>query len=249
MMKKQILSLIIMLFPLTLAAQEQLYNMNFDEWSKSKGAWNPYAADGPKVWDTANHGTSIIGVNATQPEYKHLAVAGEGKAAAKITSRKVIWAFLAGNLYTGQFVRVVKFSGAEMIHGVPFHSRPKSISGYLHYIPGVIDYAKGNYKDMKGKRDQGQIEVALFSWKEPHRFDSTAGSSIPATQDPDLIGQAVMVLDKPTGGYIPFEIKFNYISDKTPSYLFMAALSSRLGGFFTGSSKSVLYLDELQFNY
>ena len=63
-------------------------------------------------------------------------MAGSGKAAAKIVSRKLVWAFLTGNLFTGEFVRVVKFSGAEMYNGVPFHSRPMTdLHWKMHKLP------------------------------------------------------------------------------------------------------------------
>lgn len=58
-----------------------------------------------------------------------------------------------------------------------------------------------------------------------------------------------LVLDKDTGGYIPFTIDLKYVSDKEPGYLFIAVLASRLGEYFTGSSKSVIYVDEFTFNY
>ncbi|MBO4758121.1 MAG: PCMD domain-containing protein, partial [Bacteroidales bacterium] len=81
--------------------------MDFDHWSKSSGSWNPYpkgAGSNQLVWDTANRGLSVLGINGTVPEYDHVAVPGEGKAAAKIVSRKVVWAFVAGNLFTGRFI-------------------------------------------------------------------------------------------------------------------------------------------------
>jgi hypothetical protein len=123
-------TLLLLLGSLGLRAQggPQLYNMNFDCWSKDSGAWNPYPenpTDAQRVWDTANHGLSLLGINGTTPEYKHVAVAGKGKAAAKIESKKVLWAFVAGNLYTGRFGQIVRFSGAELYFGVPFSSRPR----------------------------------------------------------------------------------------------------------------------------
>ncbi|MBQ4388569.1 MAG: PCMD domain-containing protein [Bacteroidales bacterium] len=65
-----------------------------------------------------------------------------------------------------------------------------------------------------------------------------------------LLGSLLsLVLDKDTGGYIPFTIDLKYVSDKEPGYLFIAVLASRLGEYFTGSSKSVIYVDEFTFNY
>ncbi len=240
---------VLLLLPFWLNAQEQLDNMNFDQWSKVKGTWYPSSGKGESVWSTSNPGTSILRINSTIPEYEHVAVAGSGKAAAKIVSRKLVWAFLTGNLFTGEFVRVVKFSGAEMYNGVPFHSRPKSLSGYYHYRPSTIDFADDAHASLKGQRDQGQIEIALYCWKQRQHFISNDGPSIPATQDPALIGHARLTLKEDSGGYVPFELKIDYRSDATPTYVYISALSSRMGEFFTGSSGSILYLDELQFNY
>ncbi|MCR5017838.1 MAG: hypothetical protein K6A64_03485, partial [Bacteroidales bacterium] len=49
---------------------QQVYNMSFDTWSKSSGAWNLYAKDAKssqKIWDTANKGLSLLGINGTTP--------------------------------------------------------------------------------------------------------------------------------------------------------------------------------------
>ncbi len=231
---------------------EQVYNFSFDTWSKSKGAWDLFpenASEKQKVWGTVNHGTSFLGINTTVPEYEHVAVKGKGKAAAKVSSRSIMGTFATGNLYTGKFVKIIGMSGAEMYHGTPFKGRPKSLSGYVHYQPGKIDAAKAPYKDQKGKLDKGQIEIALYSWKQARHFLSTDGPSTPAQKDPDIVAYGSLVLDKDTGGYIPFTIDLKYVNDKEPGYLFIAVLASRLGEFFTGSSKSVIYVDEFQFNY
>lgn len=246
---KRFLTVFFLLLPYCLGAQEQVYNLSFDQWSRSKGTWYPYADGGEKVWATTNPGTSILRINSTVPEYEHVAVPGPGKAAAKIMSRKLVWAFLSGSLFTGEFVRVVKFSGAEMYNGTPFHSRPKSLSGYVHYQSGTIDFAQEPYLSMKGKADQGQIEIALYAWKERQHFVSNDGPSTPADRDPAFIGGGVITLDKDTNGYIPFEIKIDYRSEAIPTYIYISALSSRFGEFFTGSSQSVLYVDEFRLNY
>ena len=234
------------------AKAQQLYNMSFDDWSKSSGAWNAYKADFPssgRIWDTANHGLSLLGINGTVPEYEHVAVPGKGKAAAKIVSRKVVWEFVAGNLYTGRFDHIVRFKGAELFFGVPFTHRPKSMSGYCHYIPGIVNCAREPYLSMKGKKDFGRIEVILTDWKKPYRIVTCDEEFIDGATDPHVIGRAVLNLTEDTGGYIKFDIEFEYRSDATPSYAVITAASSELGAYFTGSSKSVLYIDEFKFNY
>ena len=132
--------------PLLLSGQPspQIYNSGFDTWSKKAGAWNLYPLSPTAeqcVWDTANHGMSLLGINGTNPEREHVAVKGEGKCAVRIESKKILWAFVAGNLYTGRFVRIVKFKGAELEYGIAFTARPKRFSGYYHYIPQTVDFA------------------------------------------------------------------------------------------------------------
>ncbi len=253
-MKRILPILAALLLTTLLHAQDgpQIYNMSFDTWSKSAGAWNLYpaaATDAQKVWDTANHGLSILGINGTVPEYRHLAVPGEGKAAAKIVSKKVVWAFVAGNLYNGRFGRIVRLSGAELFFGVPFTARPRSLSGYFHYIPATVDYAREPNLDMKGKTDIGRIEVILTDWDKPYHIITNDEQFINAETDPHVIGRGYIELKKDTGGYVFFEIPIRYRSGKTPRYAVITAASSWYGDAFTGGSGSTLYVDEFRFNY
>jgi hypothetical protein len=225
--------------------------MSLDTWSKQGRTWNPYpkdATDEQRVWDSANGAMKVLGINSTTPEYEHVAVPGPGKAAAKIKSRKITWTFAAGSLYTGHFIRLVNFSGIEMDNGTPFTGRPKSLSGYYHYQPGVVDYAKEPYLSMKGKTDIGQIEVALYDWPKVLRLVTNEGHFDPEA-DSHLIGRGVLKLTKATNGYVHFEIPIEYRRDATPTFVGISILSSMLGEYYTGSSHTVLYVDELQFNY
>ena len=249
MRKNLLLAAAAVLTYLSMQAQ-QLPNMGFDTWSKQGGVWYPYAKDAPEsrmVWDSANKGLNLLGVNTTVPEYKHTAVAG--KAAAKVQSKKVLWAFVAGNLFTGRFIRVVEMSGAEMEFGAPFSGRPKSLSGFFHYLPSTINYAQAPYKHLKGKQDVGRIEVILTDWTEPQHIDTTKEPFIDAEKNPHVVGRAVLDLKDATDGYVPFEIPIEYRNGKTPKYAFIFVTPSRYGACFTGGSGSTLYVDEFRFNY
>ena len=251
-MKKKLIILSLALLGAGSIHAQQLYNMSFDTWSKSSGAWNLYAKDAPpdrQVWDTANHGLSLLGINGTSPEYKHVAVPGKGKAAAKIESKKVLWAFVAGNLYTGSFGRIVNFAGAELNFGVPFRARPKSLSGYVHYIPKPVNYAREPYLDRKGKPDTGRIEVILTDWDKPYNIVTNYEEFIDGATDPHVIGRAVLDLDKDTGGYVHFDIPIEYRSGEMPKYVVITVAASKLGAYFTGGSGSTVYVDEFQFHY
>lgn len=85
-MKKASIIIVILCLCQTLQAQ-QLYNMDFDVWSKQGRTWNPFPKDAneeQRVWASANGAMKVLGINTTTPEYEHVAVPGPGKAAAKI---------------------------------------------------------------------------------------------------------------------------------------------------------------------
>ena len=230
----------------------QLYNMGFDEWSKNKGVWYPYAADASpsqRIWDSGNAGLHTLGMTSVSPEYKHVAVPGEGKAAARIESKKIAWAFVAGNLYSGKFIRMVEMKGAESLLGAPFTARPKRLSGYYHYIPKKINNAKAPYESMAGKMDEALIEVLLMDWDKPYQQVTHRDGFIDAEKDPHIIGRAFLVIKRGTSGYVHFDIPVTYRNGKTPRYASFTLTGSRLGAYQTGASGSVLYVDELRFEY
>ena len=235
-----------------LGAQEQVYNMNFDRWHKDSGTWYPYpekATAQQKVWDSANKGLSIIRANTTTPENEHLAPGRNDGSAAKIQSRSVFGIFVAGNLFTGVFHKTSGTSGAVMTFGTPFTGRPKSLSGWYHYKPGAINYAKAPHKDKKGKTDEGSIDVSLLDCKSLSAIDTAKEKFVEAEKNPDCVGFGKLILKEDTKGYVQFELPIEYKNDKTPTYVVIVATPSRFGEFFTGSSDSVLYVDEWQFNY
>ncbi len=254
-MMKRLLSLSAALFLFAgLWAQTgpQLYNMGFDTWSKSGGIWYPCPKDTPaakRVWDSPNPGTGKLGMNLATPEYEHVAVPGKGRAAARLESRKMAWAFVAGNLYNGHFVKTVELSGVETELGAPFKGRPRGLKGYYHYIPKKINNAKAPMAHMQGKMDEGIIDVILVDWNQPYRQITHKTGFIDPENDPHVIAHASIVIGKGTSGYVPFEIPFEYKNGKTPSYVLFTVSASRFGYCQTGAAGTVLYVDEFAFTY
>lgn len=245
-----ILSVVIAFAGISAGAQ-QLPNMSFDQWSKKGGGWNPYPKDSQTTtWDTANHGLSMFGINGATPEYEHVAVPGKGKAAVKVETKQALGILVAGTVYTGKFLKIVKMSGAKIRMGVPFTGRPKSLSGYIHYIPGKIDVASKGMQRYIGTTDNARIEVSLREG-DFEIMDSTADKfqTEDAAKYPGTIGHGVKYFKEDTGGYIRFEIPIEYLNDHTPSNIVISATSSRYAQQYTGSTDSVMYLDELKLNY
>ena len=233
------------------AGAQQLPNMSFDQWSKKSGCWNPYPKDSKTTtWDTANHGLSLFGVNGASPEYEHVAVPGPGKAAVKVETKQALGMLVAGTVYTGKFIKIVRMSGAKIQMGVPFTGRPKSLSGYIHYIPGKIDMASKAMQSHLGTMDNARIEVSLRKGdfeimdSTDKDFHKEQGASYPGT-----VGYGVKYFKGDTGGYIRFEIPIEYLSGDAPTNIVISASSSRYAQQYTGSTDSVMYLDELKLNY
>ena len=227
-------------------AQGQIKNLSLDQWEKKGKVW--YALG----WDSGNKGTSMLGKNVTYPEEEFVAVKGPGKKAARLGSEFIgvmgIGKFASACLFTGEFLKTVGTSGSQLSFGVPFTRRPASLHGYYAFTPGIIDYADKNMKDKLGKTDHGHIEIYITVWNKPFVIDNTKGIAL----DPkaaDVIGYGVLELSKPTNGYVEFDIPIVYTSDACPTYMGIMASSSKWGDTFTGSTKSVLYLDELELRY
>lgn len=246
-MKRMILLAgVLLLCSPALFAQKQIDNSSFDKWEKKGKVWYPVH------WDSGNKGTSTLGMNVTEPEEEFVAVKGPGKKAVRMRSQFVgvlgIGKFASASLFTGEFLKVVGTKGAQLSFGIPFNQRPSSLHGYYAYTPGKIDYADKSLKSKKGTTDHGSIDIYLTVWKEPFLIDNTKGINL-NSKAPEVIGYGTLDLSKATNGYVEFDIPVVYTSDATPTYIGIMAASSRWGDVYTGSTGSVLYLDELELRY
>ena len=249
-MKKLFLTLALLTAWGGIQACAQLYNLSLDAWSKEGKVWSPNAADAPsKTWDSGNKGTIVLGKNVTEPEEEFVAVKGPGKRAARLRSEFIgvvgIGKFASACLYTGRFLKVVGMKGAQMSFGLPYSRRPASLHGYYAYKPGKIDYVSKEHASKKGTTDHGHIEIYLTDWSVPFVLDNSTGAGTDP-KAPYVIGYGVLELDKATNGYVEFDIPVVYVSDKTPTYIGIMASSSKWGDKYTGSTDTILYIDELE---
>ena len=250
-MKKILILSLMLCFAGSLQAQ-QLYNLSLDDWSKDGKIWYPYAEGHSNTWDTGNKGTIVLGKNVSEPEETYVAVPGPGKRAARLRSQFIgvlgIGKFASACLYTGHFGKVQGMDGASFHFGVPFTGRPKSLHGYYSYKPGKINYAHKSKASLKGTTDHGHIEIYLTTWTKPFLIDNTQGMSL-NPKAPNVIGYGVLDMSKATDGYVEFDIPIEYKNDKTPTYMGIMVASSKWGDVFTGSTDTVLFVDEFEFRY
>ncbi len=239
----------------------QLYNMSFDYWSQqgSSHVWVPYgegASDEEKAtWGSANGTTQPMGYVTVSPEDSFLAVSGEGKRALKLQTQGMslimglVKKLAAGSIFNGYAgsIDVLKMN-AKIYWGIPFTRRPKTLEGYACYKPGNIDWSQEPYKNKEGELDNAHIFVVLADWEAPFEV-SPPEKLLDVENDPGIIGYGKVVFDRKMEAYEPFRLDITYRNNRAPKYIAIVAASSVLGDFFTGSSSSVLYLDEMKLTY
>ena len=249
----------------------QLPYSNFDNWFTKNVSAFVFArgtadligeeGSGRNVWGNGNGnesgsgGTGALKSNPTTPETTTV-VAGK---ACKMFSTFInsTWAkkFAAGNLFLGTFNKATT-SGAQMTFGIPSEGRlPVAVTGYYNYQAGTIDYIGGN--EQAGGTDSMDLYIALAT--KQYSVDTTddttypGGSASDLASDPNIVAYGRLTSSETTDGYSPFYIELTYKDNNfIPSgdlYLLITATSSKDGAQFTGSTSSVLYLDELSLEF
>ena len=225
-------------------------NMGFDSWYMNGKIWYPNSDSGNFWWDTANGGSDAVSVYPTSPEYSHKK---GGDAAAKLESKNVALVGLAaGNIYTGKFVKAITSlsnPGAELDWGVSYTSRPLALKGYVDYSPGTVNKTNAPYNSMSGKPDIASVQVFITDWSAPFRISTASGKFVDPANDSGIIAYGIMDFNQ-TNGYVEFTIPLTYRSTtRQPRYVVIAASASKYGDYFTGSTSSVMYVDEFSFVY
>lgn len=243
----------------------QLPYSNFDNWFKGMNDADVIGESGSSnnVWDTGNGneskiGTAMTGYNPTTPETTTV-VAGK---ACKMFSVYInylgglVKKFAAGNVYLGELTGLSGLSGAKMTFGIPSEGRlPVAVTGYYNYQPGTIDYINNEKKT--GGTDSMDLYIALAT--KQYSVDTNDDTSYPGgsasdlANDPNIVAYGRLTSSETTNGYQPFYIELTYKDNNfIPSgdlYLLITATSSKGGAQFTGSTSSVLYLDELSLEF
>ena len=252
----------------------ELYNGGFDNWYDANGVWYAITKEDAQkngsdsegylysFWDSGNVGASTMGINPTQGDASMVHTQGEGKNSVKLASTWVgldmgikIGKFAAGNLYTGHYVETVGMDGAKINFGQPFEARPTALKGYLHYTPGSIDYKGDNQPDNtvnKGDTDINSIFIALTT--EIYPIDNTNPKSGLFDKNNERViayGElAASDCGTTNNQWKEFNIPLKYKSSTAkPKYIIVVASASKYGDYFTGSTKSVMYLDDFELIY
>ena len=236
----------------TTDSETEIYNSSFENWyMKDSKVWMPNE-EGTTYWDSSNSGSAgLMGaqynVTLRSTDYVH-----SGSYSAKIQSMYVIVKFAAGSIFTGQFGSLKGTNGASLNWGVPFTSRPSALKAFMRYTPGDIN--RGNKPSGVGAPDKGEkdycsIRVALMT--EQLDVDNTDMSTFPDWEnDPRILAYGYYEQNTADSDWKEVNIPITYYNTTTkPTHLLIAVASSKFGDYFYGSDSSVMYLDDLEFEY
>lgn len=257
-------------------APPQLPNGGFEEWSTTKDIVYPYAAGADPYWSTGNMGAALAKTTLTEACDPRPGSAGKYGAHLKSKFANVagIGKFAAGNIFMGNYVATDGTNGL-LTFGRSFTARPTALRLWLKFKGGVIDKAGKNTPAGigVGSPDNGSIFIAVGTWKKeeygvvpavvPKYGGQTLGTDDSpiciATRDigtlfkpngPDVIGYGeyfiVDDIDVWTQVTIPLKYK---ATDIEPTNLLIVCASSRWGDYFTGSTQSEMWLDDLELVY
>lgn len=238
-------------------------NASMEDWSTyqaqtllgKKTVIFPGTGSEPTFWDSGNEGGATANKTLTD---KSTDMVHSGTYSARLASQSALGMLAAGNLFFGDYVKTDGTNGVLAL-GRPYNgSHPAKLRVWANYRPGTVDIIKSGNEGfldfVKGDNDHGQIYVALtdevidirtnpsdrklFSRDDPHvlaygQVTWTAGFG------PD--GQLEMV-------EVPLEY-FDRAKTTKATHIVITCCASKFGDFFSGSSKSVMYLDDFELVY
>lgn len=245
----------------------QLPNSGFENWfieegvSTMLGKKNVQRIGTDKAtlfWDSGNEGAATGNATLTSPdsELKH-----GGNFSAKLASKAVVGRFAAGNIFIGQYLKTDGMDGV-LGWGRPFTTRPKALKLWVRYQGGTVDKVGDSAPGLNnGDRDEGIVYIALCD-NQKTSYEGSAWSCVVKTKSSDrhlfskddanviAYGEHVFTADTDGSGLVQIEIPLDYRrTDIRPSNIIMVAAASRGGDYFTGSSSSVMWLDDLELVY
>lgn len=247
--------------------------------SNSKDALIPSLSTVNQWWDTGNHGSAVMNKNVTtnvnDPRPGSAGTTSAKLQSQFVGLGSLVGEFAAGNLFVGKYLGTSGTNGT-LAFSKPFEFtyRPRKLRFWYKGQTGVIDNTKDNSGKNKGDSDISTVYLCLCATTGPHItntadsgtfFNSTdhtiaycsnfTGSSS-NTNDATghVIGAAVWEKDNSyqQTEWKQIEVDVEYYPEyegEQPAYLLLIASASKYGDYFTGSTASVMYLDDLELVY
>lgn len=254
-------------------------NLDFQEWSIRSGKSptgekdyiSPNESSSSIYWDSGNLGAAAASTTLTEEtnitatlKSKKAAILQSKHAAIDIPLIGPIGAFAAGSIYAGK-VEEVKTDGAILEYGQSYQGYPTQLHGYYKYTSGKINFYNSKCPDgiKEGDDDLCHIYIALST--KLLTVISKTSTIVPFSKNDEAVfayGEYIAKTtedrtqetgkETPLNSYAPFKISLNYKTNmpkEGPVYIIIVASASKYGDYFTGSTSSVLYVDEFSLEY
>ena len=218
---------------------------------------------------SASMGVIITTIDATDKKEGNQSVVAQTGATAGVLA--------AGNLFTGQFAGLVGTEGGKVNFGRPWTSRPSALRLWCKYTTGKMDIERGAPEGVtivKGETyDSAEIKFVIGDWDykkyggtkdSPVHINTTDSSTfIDYDTDPSTIAYGNLLIEHDgyivknqakveanTTEWIQYTIPLDYKNlNAYPTHIIVSCASSRYGDYFTGYSKSKLWIDAVELIY
>lgn len=241
-------------------------NASFEEWSTysaqtllgSKNVTLPWGVGDKEVsfWGSGNEGSATANKTLTN---KSTDMTHSGQYSARLGSDKAMGIIAAGNVFVGKYVETEGTNGHLLIGRSYDSSHPTKLKVWANYRPGTVDIVKDGMDQylpsgFKGSTDHGQIYVALTTSPIDIRTSNPeSGLFNKDAQEVLAYGQVTWTAPFGADGSLEaVEIPIEYYERaKTTAakYLVIVVSASKFGDYFSGSSSSVMYLDDFELIY
>lgn len=240
------------IYSFTTETKFQIPNHSLENWYRgSDNAYVPMPDSSQEFWDTGNHGATQFlkdkNMTVQNTDYFH-----SGTSSACLTSQYIVVKFAAGNLFVGKFLSTVGTKGAALTFGQPYNgSHPKALRVYVNYRPGTVNYSE--IDDLKkNETDKAQIYIALAN--APSSINTGNGVMFdPKGSNILAYGEHTFKANFGDDGVLEaIEIPIDYYERAKStqlSHIIIVCSASKYGDYFTGSSNSVMYLDDFELVY
>ena len=200
----------------------------------------------------------------------------DGNQSVRAQTSQMAGMLAAGNLFTGQFAGLVGTSGGEVDFGRPWTTRPVALRLYCKYVTSKVDIINGvppGVNITKEDYDRAQIKFALGNWNyreyggtpaspvhinttdsrtfvDFNKDDSTiAYGELTINHDGYVLNRAAKVASD-TDKWMEYIIPLDYHDlDAKPTHIIISCAASQYGDYFTGCSKSKLWIDAVELVY
>ena len=230
-------------------------------------------------WDSGNMGAATMSKNPTEEATGTEAHNGSSvKMSSQFVGVLSLGKFAAGNIYTGHYYETITSPmGAKIFFGQPFTSRPTQLKGWYKYTRGTtVDYPKEDDTRKTELQNSGGDQCAIYialadnvgldggGQNYAFQIDNTLSADEPdnfkykntidfSEDNKNIVAYGTITEDEAkgtNGQWKEFTIDLEYRDlTRVPKYIIVVASASKYGDYFTGSTSSVMYIDDFSLVY